>query len=94
MSGYAESVTTAQIGDTANEGEETKGRSSAMQALAGFLVALTNSDTDGRIVMESRKPAGPRGPASEGRLKFILLNASAHFSKVHIDVWAMDPNEP
>ena len=44
---------------------------SALHALVAFMAALNNADADGRIILD---------PAA-GTLKFLLLNAAAHFSK-------------
>ena len=53
-------------------GEVCVERMSALHALVGFLHVLTNADVDGRIIVD----------ASGGALKFVLLNAAAHFTKV------------
>ncbi|KAK9816819.1 hypothetical protein WJX72_005361 [[Myrmecia] bisecta] len=45
---------------------------SALHALVSFIAALTNADADGRVVVD----------AGGGTLKFVLLNAAAHFCKV------------
>jgi hypothetical protein len=45
----------------------------ALQALMAFMTALNNADADGRIVADH----------AAGSLKFVLLNAATHFSKVH-----------
>ena len=45
---------------------------SALHALVGFMAGLNNADADGRILLD---------PAAS-TLKFLLLNAAAHFSKV------------
>jgi hypothetical protein len=44
----------------------------ALHALLGLLTALTNADVDGRVIVDR----------STGSLRFVLLNAAAHFSKV------------
>ena len=43
-----------------------------MHALVSLASALNNADADGRIVID----------AAGGSLKFLLLNAAAHFAKV------------
>lgn len=48
----------------------------ALHSLVGFLHVLTNADEDGRIIVDS----------TSGSLKFVLLNAAAHFSKVRIEI--------
>ena len=47
-------------------------RMSALHAMAAFLAALTNADADGRVIVDD----------AAGTLRFVLLNAAAHFSKV------------
>ena len=45
---------------------------SALHALVGFMAGLNNADADGRVILDS----------AAGTLKFLLLNAAAHFSEV------------
>lgn len=45
----------------------------ALHGLVGFLGALTNADSDGRIILDPAAAAA----------KFVLLNAAAHFRKVN-----------
>ena len=49
-----------------------EGATGSLHALLSFLQALTNEDTDGRVVCD---------PGSS-TVKFVLLNAAVHFSKV------------
>lgn len=49
-----------------------EGATGSLHALLSFLQALTNEDTDGRVVCD---------PGSR-TVKFVLLNAAAHFAKV------------
>ena len=44
----------------------------SMHALVSLASALNNTDADGRVVID----------AAGGTLKFLLLNAAAHFTKV------------
>ena len=44
----------------------------SMHALVSLASALNNTDADGRVVVD----------AAGGTLKFLLLNAAAHFTKV------------
>ena len=44
----------------------------SMHALVSFASALNNADADGRVIVD----------APGGTLKFLLLNAAAHFAKV------------
>lgn len=62
-----------------------------LHALMGFLQALTNADADGRIVVQpppAQQPhaaaasGGGGGGTADGLLKFVLLNAAAHFGRV------------
>ena len=45
---------------------------SSLHALVGLASALNNADADGRIIVD----------AAAKTLKFVLLNAGAHFVKV------------
>ncbi|XP_029951189.1 ATP-dependent DNA helicase DDX11 [Salarias fasciatus] len=49
---------------------------SPMMQVEGFLMALTNSNTDGRVVVHKQ------GSLSESSVKFLLLNPAVHFSQV------------
>ncbi len=44
----------------------------SMHALVSLASALNNADADGRVVID----------VAGGSLKFLLLNAAAHFAKV------------
>ena len=44
---------------------------SSLHALVGLAAALTNADADGRVVVD----------AAAQTVKFVLLNAAAHFGK-------------
>jgi hypothetical protein len=44
---------------------------SALHALVALMAALTNADADGRVVVD----------AAARTVKFVLLNAAAHFGK-------------
>lgn len=46
---------------------------SSLHALIGLASALNNADCDGRIIVDTAALT----------IKFILLNAAAHFAKVH-----------
>uniref|UniRef100_A0A4W6DAJ5 DEAD/H (Asp-Glu-Ala-Asp/His) box helicase 11 n=1 Tax=Lates calcarifer TaxID=8187 RepID=A0A4W6DAJ5_LATCA len=49
---------------------------SPMMQVEGFFMALTNSNTDGRVVVHRQ------GTLSEGSVKFLLLNPAVHFAQV------------
>ncbi|KAM9854598.1 ATP-dependent DNA helicase DDX11 [Aulostomus maculatus] len=49
---------------------------SPMMQVEGFFMALTNSNTDGRIVFHKQ------GTLSESSIKFLLLNPAVHFAQV------------
>jgi chromosome transmission fidelity protein 1 len=51
-------------------------RLSSLHASTSFLSALTNPDADGRVVVMRHSTGHP------GELKYLLLNAAAHFSRV------------
>uniref|UniRef100_A0A3Q2DTL7 DEAD/H (Asp-Glu-Ala-Asp/His) box helicase 11 n=1 Tax=Cyprinodon variegatus TaxID=28743 RepID=A0A3Q2DTL7_CYPVA len=49
---------------------------SPMMQVEGFFLALTNSNTDGRVVLNKQ------GTLSESSVKFLLLNPAVHFAQV------------
>uniref|UniRef100_A0A3Q1H8C3 Helicase ATP-binding domain-containing protein n=1 Tax=Anabas testudineus TaxID=64144 RepID=A0A3Q1H8C3_ANATE len=49
---------------------------SPMMQVEGFLMALTNSNTDGRVVVHRQ------GTLSDNSVKFLLLNPAVHFTQV------------
>ncbi|XP_041853276.1 ATP-dependent DNA helicase DDX11 isoform X1 [Melanotaenia boesemani] len=49
---------------------------SPMMQVEGFFMALTNSNTDGRVVVHRQ------GTVSESSVKFLLLNPAVHFTQV------------
>uniref|UniRef100_UPI0037E969B7 ATP-dependent DNA helicase DDX11 isoform X2 n=1 Tax=Semicossyphus pulcher TaxID=241346 RepID=UPI0037E969B7 len=49
---------------------------SPMMQVEGFFMALTNSNTDGRVVVHKQ------GALSESSVKFLLLNPAVHFAQV------------
>ncbi|KAF7224528.1 ATP-dependent DNA helicase DDX11 [Nothobranchius furzeri] len=49
---------------------------SPMMQVEGFFSALTNSNTDGRVVVQRQ------GMLSESSIKFLLLNPAVHFAQV------------
>ncbi|KAM6936926.1 ATP-dependent DNA helicase DDX11 [Xenentodon cancila] len=49
---------------------------SPMMQVEGFFMALTNSNTDGRVVVHRQ------GTLSESSIKFLLLNPAVHFAQV------------
>ncbi|KAG7216090.1 hypothetical protein INR49_007842 [Caranx melampygus] len=49
---------------------------SPMLQVEGFFMALTNSNTDGRVVVHTQ------GTLSDGSVKFLLLNPAVHFAQV------------
>jgi chromosome transmission fidelity protein 1 len=55
----------------------------ALHALVGFVQALTNADADGRVVVQlPAADASAVGGGGGGTLRFVLLNAAAHFGRV------------
>ena len=70
IAGYGDSARVAVT--EVDRGESSGGeRMPALHALAAFLAALTNADADGRVIVDG----------AAGTLRFVLLNAAAHFSK-------------
>jgi chromosome transmission fidelity protein 1 len=57
---------------TNDNNNASEGATGSLHALLSFLQALTNNDTDGRVVSDP----------SSGTVKFVLLNAAAHFASV------------
>ncbi|XP_060891263.1 ATP-dependent DNA helicase DDX11 isoform X1 [Labrus mixtus] len=49
---------------------------SPMMQVEGFFMALTNSNTDGRVVVQRQ------GALSDSSVKFLLLNPAVHFAQV------------
>ncbi|XP_037306995.2 ATP-dependent DNA helicase DDX11 [Pungitius pungitius] len=49
---------------------------SPMMQVEGFFMALTNSNTDGRVLVHKQ------GTLSESSIKFLLLNPAVHFAQV------------
>lgn len=73
VAGYADSAQQQnKAGSVELHDQHTGSQISALHALVGFMSGLTNADADGRIILD-------RATCS---LKFVLLNAAAHFSKV------------
>ncbi len=70
MAGYGDSAGPAVAELDRGEGGGGE-RMSALHALAAFLAALTNADADGRVIADG----------AAGTLRYVLLNAAAHFSK-------------
>lgn len=71
-------------GATADAAAEGAAGTGPLHVLVSFLHSLTNADADGRIVVQ---PPQPPQQAQEpggggGSLKFVLLNAAAHFGAV------------
>ena len=55
-------------------------------ALADFVLALTNADEDGRILVV---PDSGALESMEGHLKFVMLNANKHFVEVRwLEHWS------
>lgn len=51
--------------------------------LAEFILALTNADTDGRVILMPRPAKGHSSDAADGgSLKFVMLNAAKYFAEV------------
>ncbi|KAL3698819.1 hypothetical protein R1sor_012895 [Riccia sorocarpa] len=80
VSSYGETVVNQVITETT-----TSNRSSmaGFHVLAEFVMALTNADADGRVLLTPKtlKSQVPDSP-EDGALKFIMLNAAKHFAEV------------
>ncbi|XP_068517731.1 ATP-dependent DNA helicase DDX11 isoform X2 [Anas acuta] len=57
------------------ENEQLRAASPLMQ-IEGFLLALTNANEDGRVILNRQ------GTVGQSSLKFLLLNPAVHFAKV------------
>mmetsp|Transcript_16318 Transcript_16318/g.45473 ORF Transcript_16318/g.45473 Transcript_16318/m.45473 type:complete len:894 (-) Transcript_16318:152-2833(-) len=83
VSGYAEKEAAENSGQVAApaevEQEQARGQTAALHGLVSFLTALTNCDSEGRIIVERRQPSHG---LPEGHLKFVLLTAASHFSQI------------
>ncbi|XP_049430939.1 ATP-dependent DNA helicase DDX11 isoform X1 [Epinephelus fuscoguttatus] len=69
---------TAPVSSADQQGSEAEKALSAspMMQVEGFFMALTNSNTDGRVVVHRQ------GTLSESSVKFLLLNPAVHFAQV------------
>ncbi|KAA8590164.1 hypothetical protein FQN60_014098 [Etheostoma spectabile] len=69
---------TLPVSSADQQGSETEKVLSAspMMQVEGFFMALTNSNTDGRVVVHRQ------GTLSESSVKFLLLNPAVHFAQV------------
>ena len=67
----------AAVGDGGGE------RMSALHAVAALLAALTTADADGRVIVDG----------AAGTLRFVLLNAAAHFAKASLK-WPRTSDHP
>ncbi|KAL2645440.1 hypothetical protein R1flu_013027 [Riccia fluitans] len=80
VSSYGEKLADQVLitGTTSNRSSMT-----GFHMLAEFIMALTNADTDGRVIV---MPKGLKSQAldstEDGSLKFVMLNAAKHFSEV------------
>ncbi|XP_037623879.1 ATP-dependent DNA helicase DDX11 [Sebastes umbrosus] len=69
---------TAPVSSVDQQGSEAEKVLSAspMMQVEGFFMALTNSNTDGRVVVHRQ------GTLSESSVKFLMLNPAVHFAQV------------
>ncbi|XP_059191863.1 ATP-dependent DNA helicase DDX11 [Centropristis striata] len=69
---------TGPVSSADQQGSEAEKALSAspMMQVEGFFMALTNSNTDGRVVVYKQ------GTLSESSVKFLLLNPAVHFAQV------------
>ena len=89
-SGYAAAAAAKAGAVEANGGSGGAGAGggsalSAMHALCAFIGALTNTDDDGRVIVEpagAGDDAADGGGRSGGRYRFVLLNAARHFGRL------------
>ncbi|XP_019745923.1 ATP-dependent DNA helicase DDX11 isoform X2 [Hippocampus comes] len=67
---------TAPASPNDQQGSSEALAASPMMQVEGFFMALTNSNTDGRVVIHRQ------GNLSESSVKFLLLNPAVHFAQV------------
>lgn len=79
VSSYGEKLLVEQMGTSSCLQHEVSAIS-AFHNFADFILALTNMDSDGRVLVTS--PLGE----SEGSIKFTMLNAAKHFAEVEYRV--------
>lgn len=79
ISGYGAKVASFEKSLALDDGEE-RSTLSSFQALADFLLSLTNRDGDGRIIISRTKPtcSGQQG----GYIKYVMLTGEKIFSEV------------
>lgn len=79
ISGYGAKVASFEKSLALDDGEE-RSTLSSFQALADFLLSLTNKDGDGRIIISRTKPtcSGQQG----GYIKYVMLTGEKIFSEV------------
>uniref|UniRef100_A0A674BNE0 ATP-dependent DNA helicase DDX11 n=1 Tax=Salmo trutta TaxID=8032 RepID=A0A674BNE0_SALTR len=63
--------------------EDRELAASPMMQVEGFFMALTNTNTDGRVVLQTQ------GSVAVSSMKFLLLNPAVHFSQVLKDCRAV-----
>uniref|UniRef100_A0A8C9X399 DEAD/H (Asp-Glu-Ala-Asp/His) box helicase 11 n=1 Tax=Sander lucioperca TaxID=283035 RepID=A0A8C9X399_SANLU len=72
---YLQTLQSNQTDQQGSEAEKVLSASPMMQ-VEGFFMALTNSNSDGRVVVHRQ------GTLSESSVKFLLLNPAVHFAQV------------
>ncbi|KAK7255379.1 hypothetical protein RIF29_28788 [Crotalaria pallida] len=83
VSGYGEKLATLEkmsAFDKSGENGEEGSCQSAFQALASILQSLTNSDSDGRIIISRSRPSSFRKHG--GYLKYVMLSGEKIFSEI------------
>uniref|UniRef100_A0A8C8I2F2 Helicase ATP-binding domain-containing protein n=1 Tax=Oncorhynchus tshawytscha TaxID=74940 RepID=A0A8C8I2F2_ONCTS len=77
--GYCQQPDTGQQGAA----EDRELAASPMMQVEGFFMALTNANTDGRVVLHTQ------GSVAVSSMKFLLLNPAVHFAQVLKDCRAV-----
>ncbi|KAJ8003125.1 hypothetical protein DPEC_G00166130 [Dallia pectoralis] len=67
---------TEMLPDLQGAAEDRELAASPMMQVEGFFMALTNTNTDGRVILQTQ------GTAAVGSVKFLLLNPAVHFAQV------------
>lgn len=78
VSGYGDKVAIQK--SLAFNGGKERSTLSSFQALANFLLSLTNKDGDGRIIISKTSPTCPGEEG--GYIKYVMLTGDNIFSEV------------
>ncbi|GAQ88396.1 Helicase [Klebsormidium nitens] len=86
ISGYGERQLQQDPLETTEAASAHSSAIGSFQAAAAFIVALTSTDSDGRVIVTSARSGGQ---PHEATLKFVMLNAAKHFQPIVNDARAI-----